>query len=231
MEAAKSLEALNPTDSPATSPLINGRWSLLYQGESDYRMGGKLFEAASNLRMPQPTAEPRHLKAVLDGRPDHIWSNQKINCSRCRSHGAVARPCWATCQAHLAVMKALLHCKDAAACFTTGPEEVTRKREPLEGPVINFFRPILGFLFKTLVSMPAVQDSHSILFFTPSTLLITERAAAFVKAAVTGWGAHMPLVHTKFVSCCRACSRSSTPTAALWRTWCSSSLRRRRAAR
>jgi PAP_fibrillin len=32
LEAARSLEALNPTDSPATSPLINGRWSLLYQG-------------------------------------------------------------------------------------------------------------------------------------------------------------------------------------------------------
>jgi PAP_fibrillin len=32
LQAAKALEALNPTDSPATSPLINGRWSLLYQG-------------------------------------------------------------------------------------------------------------------------------------------------------------------------------------------------------
>lgn len=61
LDAAKALEALNPTDSPATSPLIKGRWSLLYQG----------------------------------------------------------------------------------------PEEVTKKREPLEGPVIDFFRPLLGFLFRT----------------------------------------------------------------------------------
>ena len=33
----------------------------------------------------------------------------------------------------------------------TGPEEATRRGEPLEGPVIDFFRPILGFLFRTLV--------------------------------------------------------------------------------
>lgn len=32
LEAAASLEALNPTGSPGTSPLLNGRWGLLYQG-------------------------------------------------------------------------------------------------------------------------------------------------------------------------------------------------------
>jgi hypothetical protein len=71
LQAAKSLEALNPTDSPATSPLINGRWSLLYQG----------------------------------------------------------------------------------------PEEATKRGEPLEGPVIDFFRPILGFLFRTLGVYQVIDTS------------------------------------------------------------------------
>jgi hypothetical protein len=35
----------------------------------------------------------------------------------------------------------------------TGPEEATKRGEPLEGPVIDFFRPILGFLFRTLVRL------------------------------------------------------------------------------
>lgn len=35
LEAARALEALNPTASPGTSPLINGRWSLLYQGGAE----------------------------------------------------------------------------------------------------------------------------------------------------------------------------------------------------
>ena len=44
----------------------------------------------------------------------------------------------------------------------SGPEEATSRGEPLEGPVIDFFRPVLGSLFRTLVRTSAHQNSRAV---------------------------------------------------------------------
>lgn len=118
LQAAKSLEGLNPTDSPATSPLINGRWSLLYQGRS----------ACTQVEVPVPG-----VGSTWDGM---LHSSMPVG------------PSWSSRTSHTVSL----------GC-ATGPEEATKRREPLEGPVIDFFRPILGFLFRTLVHIRNPQLS------------------------------------------------------------------------
>jgi len=61
LEAASALEALNPTDSPGSSPLLNGRWSLLFQGTTDW----ECTDVWCTLLMPQ---ELRHTPTSW-GRP------------------------------------------------------------------------------------------------------------------------------------------------------------------
>lgn len=129
-----------------------------------------------------------------------------------------------------------------------GPEEATQRREPLEGPVIDFFRPILGFLFRTLVCIGAHHSSLSSFLgcLWCASTRITMMAQCICKCvqvqtdtACHSWPLAMlnytwgilPIAHGENTLLqCRGCIRSSTPTAAPSTTWWSSSSHRHCAA-
>lgn len=144
LEAAKSLEALNPTDSPATSPLINGRWSLLYQGEPDSETCLVVRKLLSEGVCRHQHNSRTHASCTAMLHRVAIDCGTEATC--CYVMGAVPAR-----DSRLVEGPGTLH-ETLRSIFATGSEEVTKKRKPLEGPVINFFHPILGFLFRTLVS-------------------------------------------------------------------------------